>query len=131
MTEVELRKLDDEMFDAYMGHNVDVIVGHCSADVVMQDFGGPPIEGKDAVREYLNQQFGAFSDEKGVRTRRIIGDNEVFAQEAATGTKAKDCDRALIISGGVDANSNYGRYKDDVIAKFKKLDREMKWKRGG
>ncbi|MFH1407101.1 MAG: hypothetical protein ABIH01_03755 [Candidatus Omnitrophota bacterium] len=33
----------------------------------------------------------------------------------------KPCDRALIISGGVDANNNHVRYRDNMIAKFKKL----------
>lgn len=46
----------------------------------------------------------------------------VLAQGAvATGTEAKDCDRALIISGGVDANNNYVRYKDNIVGKYKKL----------
>jgi hypothetical protein len=40
---------------------------------------------------------------------------------AATGTKPQDCDRALIISGGVDENNNHQRYRDNVIAKYKKL----------
>jgi len=46
----------------------------------------------------------------------------VLAQGGAAGTKAKDCDRALIISGGVDANNNHARYKDNVIGKYKKLN---------
>ena len=37
------------------------------------------------------------------------------------GTQTKDCDRALIISGGVDDNNNHARYKDNVILKYKKL----------
>ncbi len=43
-----------------------------------------------------------------------------YAQEAA-GTRAGDCDRSLIISGGVDDNNNHPRYKDNVIAKYKKM----------
>jgi len=46
----------------------------------------------------------------------------VLAQAAAApGTKANACDRALIISGGVDANNNYERYRDNIVAKYKKL----------
>jgi len=37
------------------------------------------------------------------------------------GTQAKDCDRALILSGGVDAKNNHARYQDNVIMKYKKL----------
>lgn len=80
MTEVELRKLDDEMVGAYMEHNIDLILSHCSDDVLMHDFGAEPVHGKEAVRDYLAQQFAMTSDEKAVQTRRIIGDNEVFAE---------------------------------------------------
>jgi hypothetical protein len=37
------------------------------------------------------------------------------------GTKASACDRALIISGGVDARNNHARYKDNVTMKYNKL----------
>lgn len=37
------------------------------------------------------------------------------------GTKAQDCDRTVIISGGVNESSNYGRYKDNVVAKYNKM----------
>jgi len=37
------------------------------------------------------------------------------------GTQAQDCDRTVIISGGVNENSNYGRYKDNVVAKYNKM----------
>jgi hypothetical protein len=47
--------------------------------------------------------------------------DEVMAQGAATGTRASDCDRALIISGGVDESNNHSRYERGVAAKFKKL----------
>ena len=52
----------------------------------------------------------------------------IFPAELTPGTvnnadanKPGDCDRALVISGGVDANNNHSRYKDNVEAKFKKL----------
>jgi len=41
--------------------------------------------------------------------------------EAAAGTRASNCDRALIISGGIDDNNNRPRYKDNIIAKFNKM----------
>ena len=80
MTELELRKLDDEMVGAFMEHNIDLILSHCSDDVLMHDFGAEPVHGKDAAREYLAQQFAMTSDERAVQTRRIIGDNELFAE---------------------------------------------------
>ena len=47
---------------------------------------------------------------------------QAFAQEnAATPTKAKDCDRALIISGGIDANNNRSRFQQNMRAKYQKL----------
>ncbi len=45
---------------------------------------------------------------------------EALAQEAG-GTRATACDRALIISGGIDANNNRPRYRDNVIAKYRRL----------
>jgi len=52
----------------------------------------------------------------------LIPTTEAFAAEGTgEGTNVKDCDRALIISGGVDANNNKTRYTEDVIAKYKKL----------
>jgi len=40
---------------------------------------------------------------------------------AATGTKAQDCDRSVIIAGAVDASSNHARFKENVILKFNKM----------
>lgn len=37
------------------------------------------------------------------------------------GVQAQDCDRSVIISGGVDASNNHSRYVDNVIAKFNKM----------
>jgi hypothetical protein len=37
------------------------------------------------------------------------------------GVQAKDCDRALIIAGGVDERSNYDRYAENVAAKYKRM----------
>jgi hypothetical protein len=37
------------------------------------------------------------------------------------GTQAQDCDRSVIISGGIDESANYSRYQDNVIAKFNKM----------
>lgn len=36
-------------------------------------------------------------------------------------TQVKDCDRALILSGGVDAKNNHARYRENVIMKYSKL----------
>ena len=41
--------------------------------------------------------------------------------QKGSGTQAQDCDRTVIISGGVNENSNYGRYKDNVVAKYNKM----------
>ncbi|MBU3002142.1 PKD domain-containing protein [Paraglaciecola arctica] len=38
-----------------------------------------------------------------------------------TGTQAQDCDRAVIISGGVDKSNNHKRYENNVVAKFNKM----------
>ena len=86
MNALELEKLDDEMFGAYMEHNVDLILSHCSSDVLFHDFGAPPVTGKDAARGYLAEQFESFTGDKGTRIKRIIGDNEVFAEMSWTAT---------------------------------------------
>ena len=90
MTEVELRKLDDEMVGAYMERNIDLILSHCSDDVLMYDFGAEPVHGKEAAREYLAQQFSMASGNRATQTRRIIGDNEVFAELEWSGTNTGD-----------------------------------------
>lgn len=90
MTELELRKLDDEMIGAFTEHNIDLILSHCSDDVLMHDFGAEPVTGKDAAREYLTQQFAMTSDEKAVQTRRIVGDNELFAELDWSATNTGD-----------------------------------------
>ena len=113
MTEVELRKLDDEMLAAYMEHNVDVILSHCSDDVLMEDFGAEPVTGKEAAREYLSGQFASFSDEKGTQTRRIIGDNEIFAEIDWTATNSGDIpmpDGAMIPATGKTVSTRFAYY---------------------
>ncbi|WP_339723596.1 PKD domain-containing protein [uncultured Paraglaciecola sp.] len=37
------------------------------------------------------------------------------------GTQAQECDRSVIISGGVDLSNNHKRYEDNVMAKFNKM----------
>ncbi len=37
------------------------------------------------------------------------------------GTQAQDCDRVVIISGGVDESNNHARYRDNVVAKYNKM----------
>ena len=90
MTEVELRKLDDTMVDAYAAHDIDLILSHCAEDVRMHDFGSEPVAGKEAARSYLAEQFGVFSDEKYAHTMRIFGDNAIFGELAWTATHTGD-----------------------------------------
>ena len=90
MTEVELRKLDEEMLAAYLDNDVERVLSHCSSDILMHDFGSEPVQGIDAAREYLTEQFGSFSADKGHHTHRIIGENEVFAEVDWTATHTGD-----------------------------------------
>jgi hypothetical protein len=55
------------------------------------------------------------------RLKEFFTGKAAYAAEAATGTRAGDCDRSLIISGGVDDNNNHPRYKDNIIGKYKKM----------
>lgn len=80
MTEVELRKLDDEMVAAYLDNDVERVLSHCASDILMLDFGAEPVQGIDACREYLTGQFSAFSGDKGTHIHRIFGDNQVFGE---------------------------------------------------
>ena len=90
MTEVELRKLDDEMVGAYADRNIDLILSHCAEDVVMYDFGADPVRGKDEAREYLAQQFAVNSGVRVSQVRRIIGQDEVFAELEWSATNTGD-----------------------------------------
>jgi hypothetical protein len=45
----------------------------------------------------------------------------VTADDAPEGTKPTDCDRALILSGGIDAANDKPRYKDNIKLKYAKL----------
>lgn len=52
--------------------------------------------------------------------------NHVFSTHRKTlnlksGVTAQDCDRSVIISGGVDKSNNHKRYENNVIAKFNKM----------
>ena len=119
MTEVELRKLDDEMVGAYMEQNVDLILSHCSEDVIMDDFGAEPVHGKAAAREYLAQQFAMSSGNRAIQTRRIIGDDEVFAELEWSGTNTGDIsmpDGSAVPATGKPFNvrvAYYARVNDD------------------
>lgn len=90
MNETELRKLDDEMVGAYVDRNIDLILSHCSDDIVMHDFGFEPIRGKDACREYLAEQFASMSNGSAQHLKRILGHNEVFGELDWTATNTGD-----------------------------------------
>ncbi len=45
----------------------------------------------------------------------------VAAADAPEGTKPSDCDRALILSGGVDRKNNHDRYADNIKLKYAKM----------
>lgn len=88
MNETELRKLDDEMVGAYVDNNIDLILSHCSDDILMHDFGFEPIRGKDACREYLVEQFAPMSGGSAQHIKRILGHNEVFGELNWTATNS-------------------------------------------
>lgn len=119
MTELELMKLDEEMFGAYMDHNIDLILSHCSDDVYMHDFGSEPVKGKEAARAYLAGQFAAFSGDKGSHIKRLIGDHEVFAEVDWTATNTGPIpmpDGSSIPATGKDIEvrvAYYARVNDD------------------
>lgn len=91
MRREDLIKLDEEMLGAYMANDVDLVLSHCSDDVVFFDFGGPgPIKGKDAGRAYLAEQFAPFSNSKAKLLKRIIDGSELFAEIEWTTTNTGD-----------------------------------------
>ena len=90
MKENDLRKLDDEMLDAFRAHDTKLILSHCSNDVVIHDFGAPPVKGKKEARPYLEAQFAPFSKETLTRPHRIIGDAEVFSELAWSAPNSGD-----------------------------------------
>ena len=86
MNETELRKLDDEMGDAFSDQNIDLILSLCSNDILMLDYGEEPIRGQDECREYLNRLFAPMSGGQHTHINRIFGDNQVFGEIERTVT---------------------------------------------
>lgn len=69
---------------------------------------------KQMSKNNRSKQF--FTEKNFFRTELAFADGE-----PSKGTKASPCDRALVISGGIDDNNNKKRYKDNLIAKYKRL----------
>lgn len=91
MNETELRKLNDEMVGAYMDQNTDIILSHCSEDVLMHDSGQEPVRGKDACRDYLVTRFSHMSSQSATHIKRIFDDDAVFGELDWTATKPAIC----------------------------------------
>ena len=113
MNEAELRKLDDEMGDAFSDQNVDLILSLCSTDILMLDYGEEPIRGQDDCREYLNRLFAPMSGGKHTHIKRIFGDNQVFGELERTITNTGDLampDGSTIPATGRSVNMRFGYY---------------------
>ena len=74
---------------------------------------------KDARTESWEDSFiSAFTGEMAALFAPTV---RVTASDAPVGTKPTDCDRALILSGGIDAKNNKPRYQDNIKLKYAKL----------
>ncbi len=52
----------------------------------MVDFGFEPLQGKDAVRPYLEMQFAPFANSSAHTLKRLVHGNELFAEVEWTST---------------------------------------------
>ncbi|HLO16049.1 MAG TPA: nuclear transport factor 2 family protein, partial [Anaerolineales bacterium] len=80
-------KLDEEEIAAWNAHDVERAVAIFPDDVVWIDTASPqPLNGKDAVRQYLQGWFTAFPDIKITAKNRVITEDQVAAELEFVGT---------------------------------------------
>ena len=80
-------KLDEENFEAWNAHDVDRSLAIYSDDILWQDVGSPQaLEGRDAVRQYIQTWFLAFPDIKLTVTNRLVTEDQVAGELEWIGT---------------------------------------------
>jgi steroid delta-isomerase-like uncharacterized protein len=84
-------KADEEEIAAWNAHDVERAVAVFPDDIVWLDTGSPlPLEGKDALRQYLQGWFTAFPDIQITVTNRVVSEDQVASELDFTGTNRGD-----------------------------------------
>jgi steroid delta-isomerase-like uncharacterized protein len=82
-------KADDEEIAAWNAHDVERAAAVFPDDIVWLDTGSPqPLQGKDALRQYLQGWFTAFPDIKITVTNRVASEDQVASELDFTGTNS-------------------------------------------
>lgn len=90
MTREELIKLDEEMLAAFAAADVDLILSFLADDVHITDYGFEPVTGKKKARAYLEDQLKSFSDSAFHTVKRLVDDNQLFAEIEWTAANSGD-----------------------------------------
>lgn len=82
-------KHDEEEIAAWNAHDVERAVAVFPDEVVWLDTGSPqPLQGKDALRQYLQGWFSAFPDIKITVTNRVVTEDQVASELEFAGTNS-------------------------------------------
>ena len=82
-------KLDEEEIAAWNAHDVERAAAVFPDDVIWHDAGSPqPLNGKDAIRQYLQGWFTAFPDIKITVTNRVATEDQVASELEFVGTNS-------------------------------------------
>ena len=80
-------KLDEEEIAAWNAHDAERAAAIFPENVVWIDTGSPqPLQGKDAIRQYLQGWFTAFPDIKLTVKNRVVTEDQVAAELEFVGT---------------------------------------------
>jgi steroid delta-isomerase-like uncharacterized protein len=81
-------KLDEENFAAWNAHDVDRSLALYSEDVTWQDVSVPQaLQGREAVRQYIQGWFTAFPDIKLTVKNRLVTEDQVAGELEWIGTQ--------------------------------------------
>jgi len=80
-------KLDEENIAAWNAHDVDGALAQLADEIVWLDSGNQQsLQGKEAVRMYIQDWFSAWPDLKITVTNRVVTDDQLAAELEFTGT---------------------------------------------
>jgi steroid delta-isomerase-like uncharacterized protein len=84
----DLRSLAENGWKAYYAHDLDTCLSTYADDAEVILPGGPPIQGKDAIRATWEAYYVAFPDEKPTNIRHLVDGNSVATVWESTATHA-------------------------------------------
>lgn len=82
-------KHDEEEIAAWNAHDVERALAVFPDEIVWLDTGSPqPLQGKDALRQYLQGWFSAFPDIKITVKNRVVTDDQIASELEFDGTNS-------------------------------------------